>query len=122
MNLDDELIYHLGRLARLRLTADEVEELRSDIQRLLEYVVALDEVDPGGALGPPEATGALEDLRPDCVIGGLTPDEAFQNAPLVIEDHFAVPAVILPDPNPAEAARGKGEGPAPEGRPEGTGK
>lgn len=45
-----EEILHLGELSRIKLTDEEVEQFRGEIDAILEYVSTIDEVVKEGAL------------------------------------------------------------------------
>jgi aspartyl-tRNA(Asn)/glutamyl-tRNA(Gln) amidotransferase subunit C len=110
VSLDEGTLAHLGRLARIRLTPEEAEQLRHDLARILAYVAALDSIDTGGPSPAPTGPGVQEaregrpeqrgqperpeHLREDRVEPGLTQEEALTPAPEVLDGHFAVPAVL----------------------------
>lgn len=45
VKITDELIEHLGKLAKLRLKREEIESLKVDMESILEYMKLLDDVD-----------------------------------------------------------------------------
>lgn len=94
MQVNDELISALEKLARLQLSTEERERLGQDLQHILDLVDRLKELDTDGVepliwLSDPEQT-----LREDQVSNQLTPAEALQNAPSHDQHFFRVPKVI----------------------------
>jgi len=110
MDLGESFLIHLGRLARLRLLPEEAQRLRRDLERILEYVAVLDEIDPGGSLPLSDGRGRFDLLRADEVGEVLPPGEALAAAPEVLDGSFAVPVVVRHE-REAPDARGSDEGP-----------
>ena len=48
MEITNELIVHLERLAKIKLEEKEVEKIKKDMENILEYMKLLDEVDVQG--------------------------------------------------------------------------
>ncbi len=94
MQLDKDLISHLEKLARLRLSDFERDQLTSDLQSILDMVDKLRELDTTGV----EPLIYLNDQgnvwREDEVGTQLTPEQALQNAPKHDGRFFRVPKVI----------------------------
>ncbi len=69
MNLTKEDVLHLAELARLELTADELEETEKDLHKILGYVERLQKIDAGGveaASMPPKSEGWRKDVVLGC--------------------------------------------------------
>ncbi len=105
MILDSALLVRLCRLARVRVDDREADGLRRDLERILLYVCALDEIDPGTAAGRAPVAGATiaggpaaagSGLRDDAAEETLSREEALRGAPAVLDGHFCIPAVIRP--------------------------
>lgn len=80
-DISAEEVEHIGRLARLGLTADEVELLRGQLGRILAYARQLSGVPTAGvtptsSVGPDATTE-----RSDEVVPSLGPEAALRNAP-----------------------------------------
>lgn len=94
MHIDNDLISHLEKLARLKLQADERDRLRQDLDRMLAMVEKIQELDLEStpplrhlqASGPP--------LRPDTVSGQVSRAAALSNSPDSDDQFFRVPKVI----------------------------
>lgn len=94
MQLDKQLISRLEKLARLQLSEAEREKLTGDLQRILDMVDKLQELDTGGILPLVYLNDENGSLRLDEVDRHLTTKEALQNAPKHDSRFFRVPKVI----------------------------
>ncbi|PSR21281.1 MAG: Asp-tRNA(Asn)/Glu-tRNA(Gln) amidotransferase subunit GatC [Sulfobacillus acidophilus] len=94
MELDDADILHVARLARLQLTAAEVEPVRRDLNRVLEYVQTLHQLNLDNIEPTMHVSGLRAILRNDSVQPSLTVEEALRNAPEVREAMFVVPRIM----------------------------
>jgi aspartyl-tRNA(Asn)/glutamyl-tRNA(Gln) amidotransferase subunit C len=94
MEVNDELVEKLARLARLRFDATEKDEIRSDLQRMIGFVEKLNELDLEGAEPLLHMSTEANVLREDEVGGSISRDEALKNAPVQDGTFFKVPKVI----------------------------
>jgi aspartyl-tRNA(Asn)/glutamyl-tRNA(Gln) amidotransferase subunit C len=90
--LDRSEVLHVARLARLRLSDEEVERMSRELSRVLDHIEKISELDLEDV--PPtshvvEVAGAL---RPDQPRPSLPRDEALASAPSVAADGFEVPS------------------------------
>lgn len=97
MQVNDELIDKLSRLAMLQFDAEEREEIKADLQKMIGFVDKLKELDTTGVKPLLHMAGEVNVLRDDVPGGMLTQEEALQNAPLHNEQAFLVPKVIKKD-------------------------
>jgi aspartyl-tRNA(Asn)/glutamyl-tRNA(Gln) amidotransferase subunit C len=75
-------ILKLARLARLRLTDDEVNAYQKELSAILDYVAQLDSVDTTGLEPTYQVTGLTNVTRPDVVKNyGTTQEELLKNVP-----------------------------------------
>jgi aspartyl-tRNA(Asn)/glutamyl-tRNA(Gln) amidotransferase subunit C len=94
MTIDNELIQRLAQLSKLEFDANEQDRMKADLQKILDLVEKLNEVDVEG-LEPLKYMNQEEaQLRLDEVKGMLTKAEALVNAPQKDSDYFKVPKVI----------------------------
>ena len=94
MSIDRATVEHVAMLARLGLTAEEIDRFTLQLSAILEAVSKLQSVDTSG-VGPTASILPLQDvLREDELRTGLTTDEALQNAPDRDGDLFRVQAVF----------------------------
>ena len=90
--IDREQVLHVARLARLRLTDDEVERMSAELSGILEHVerigeLALDDV------APTSHVVALENvLRADEPRESIPRERALEPAPAAGEIGFRVPS------------------------------
>ena len=96
MEVNDALISHLAKLARLSPTPAQSEHLREDLNKILGMVAKLDELDLATVQPLRYVTGQENDLRPDKVGDHLDREQALNNAPDADHDggFFRVPRVI----------------------------
>ncbi len=94
MELSDREILHVARLARLRLTADELEPLRQDLNRVLDYVSQLQSLDLAGVEPTLHAAADQAPLRKDIETASLSVAEATKNGPKVEQHMFLVPRIM----------------------------
>jgi aspartyl-tRNA(Asn)/glutamyl-tRNA(Gln) amidotransferase subunit C len=94
MEVTDEMIEKLSRLARLEFDDTEKAEIRSDLQRMIIFVEKLNELDLEGIDPLLHITGEVNVLREDEVQGSVSREEALKNAPLHDDKFFKAPKVI----------------------------
>jgi aspartyl-tRNA(Asn)/glutamyl-tRNA(Gln) amidotransferase subunit C len=97
-------ISHIAHLAHLELDPGEMESLRGDLDRILQYIDKLGELDtllvPDAtgpeAIDPPGRAipGVSHHLRADRPGPTLAPEDALANAPESAAGHFKVPKII----------------------------
>lgn len=85
---------HVARLARLRLTEAETEQLAGDMNQILGYMELLNQVDTDGVEPLEHVIDHEPGLRADVALPPLPHEEALKNAPDADADHFRVPRVI----------------------------
>jgi aspartyl-tRNA(Asn)/glutamyl-tRNA(Gln) amidotransferase subunit C len=92
INLDQ--VRHIALLARLELTADEEQRMLGDLERMLEYVDKLNQLDTNAV----EPTAQVGDIgaaaREDVVTNPEDPASILANAPDAREQMFKVPKII----------------------------
>lgn len=87
-------IEHVTRLARLDLTDEEKQRLRSQLGIILEHAARVGEV--AAAEVPPTAyaIARVNVLRPDERTPSLSLQEVLANAPEAEDDRFKVPRIV----------------------------
>ena len=94
MNITRDTVLYVARLARLRLSDEEVTRMQRDLDAILGYVDTLCELDTTGV---PPTTHVLEiatPLRKDAVHDVLPVSEVVRNAPQHDENAMIVPKVL----------------------------
>jgi aspartyl-tRNA(Asn)/glutamyl-tRNA(Gln) amidotransferase subunit C len=94
MEVTNEMIDHLAKLARLEFSAEEKTELKTDLQKMISFVDKLQEVDTTGVEPLTHMGSAMNALREDDIGGMIGKEEALLNAPVKDADFFKVPKVI----------------------------
>jgi aspartyl-tRNA(Asn)/glutamyl-tRNA(Gln) amidotransferase subunit C len=87
-------VEHVAELARLEVSPEEKEQLTHQMNRVLDYMEKLNELDTSGIVPTSHATDLDNAFREDVVQESLPRDESLQNAPDSNEAEFVVPRVI----------------------------
>lgn len=94
MPLNDKDVLHVARLARLALTPEEKEKYRAQLERILEYVRALEKYDTQG-VPPTSHVAALANVwREDEPRPWTDAESILANAPEREDVYFKVRKVI----------------------------
>jgi aspartyl-tRNA(Asn)/glutamyl-tRNA(Gln) amidotransferase subunit C len=90
--IDRDQVLHVARLARLKLTDDEVEKMAGELSGILEHVEHINELDLDG-VEPTSHVIALENvLRPDEPRPSWDRDDMLERAPDPASGSFRVPS------------------------------
>lgn len=94
MALDKAAVTQIARLARIRVSEEDLAPLAAELSRILDWVEALNAVDTEGV--PPLASVAdlCLPMRADAVTDGGCAQAILGNAPLSVDGFFAVPKVV----------------------------
>lgn len=87
-------VEHVSRLARLYLSAEELERMREQLSAILESIELLQEVDVEGVPPTAQVTGLVTTMRRDEVDPSLPREAALSNAAFQQEGMFRVKAVF----------------------------
>ncbi len=94
MEVNDELITNLSRLARLEFNEQDKVEIKNDLQKMISFIEKLNELDTTGVDPLLHMSDNVNVLREDEVKGTISRAEALRNASLHNEQFFKVPKVI----------------------------
>lgn len=94
MALTQSEVEHVARLARMRLSPEELERMRAQLSAILDYMTMLQEVDLEGVPPTAQVTGLSSVMRFDEVQPSLVREEVLANAPDQAEGMFRVKAVF----------------------------
>jgi aspartyl-tRNA(Asn)/glutamyl-tRNA(Gln) amidotransferase subunit C len=87
-------VAHLGRLARLELTDDELDHYSTQLDVILHAVARISEV-AADDIPPTSHPVPMQNVfRPDVVVPGVDRDEVFASAPAHEDDRFRVPRIL----------------------------
>lgn len=93
LSRDDVL--KLAALSKLRLSDQEIENLRGELSEILEYVEVLNQVDTAGLEPTYQVTGLKNVTRPDETQDyGYRTADLMKNAPAVHDNQFKVKRVL----------------------------
>lgn len=92
--ISDETIEYVGILAKLELSAEEKEAAKADMEKMLDYIDTLNELDTAGIEPMSHVFPVNNVFREDVVMNGDGKEQTLKNAPLRKEDSFKVPKTI----------------------------
>ena len=87
-------VNYVAHLARLALTPAETDAFQGQLDRIVEYINQLRQVDVAGVEPTAHATAVTNVFRADEVRPGLSRDTALANAPFSQAGQFMVPKII----------------------------
>ena len=92
--IDDETIENVFILAKLSLSDEAKEKAKEDMQKMLDYVEKLDELDTDGVEPLSHIFGDQNVFREDVVTNGDNKEAMLANAPKAKEGQYQVPKTI----------------------------
>lgn len=87
-------VAYVARLARLRLTDEEVRTFQPQLDEIVGYVKKLATLDLSGIEPTSHAHPVANVFRKDESREGLNREAVLKNAPAVIQDQFMVPKIV----------------------------
>lgn len=94
MQIDEKLVQYLERLGRIELSADERAACEQDLQKILDYIDTLEELDTEGVEPASHSFPVANVVREDEVTNTARQGEMLQNAPDSRDGCFAVPKTV----------------------------
>jgi aspartyl-tRNA(Asn)/glutamyl-tRNA(Gln) amidotransferase subunit C len=94
MQVDENTVRRIARLARIKITDEEARSLEGELSGILNWVEQLDEVDTSGIEPMTRVVAQELKQRQDEVTDGEIADQIIKNAPLVDDNYFVVPKVV----------------------------
>jgi aspartyl-tRNA(Asn)/glutamyl-tRNA(Gln) amidotransferase subunit C len=93
--IDDKLLDHLSKLAKLEfITDEERSQIKTDLNRMLAFMDKLNELDTDNIEPLKYVNEDANPLRDDIPKIDITQEEALKNAPDKDSDYFKVPKII----------------------------
>lgn len=92
--INEQLISQLAHLARLEFQETVKQKILNDLNRILDYIEQLNELDTANVEPLIYLTPNQNILREDIVNENLKKEDALSNAPKKDSDYFRVPKVI----------------------------
>lgn len=93
-----EDVEYVARLARLELSADEVELFTGQLADILEHAADIESLDVGDVPPTAHPLPMVNVLRPDVVVPSVDRDEVLAQAPAAEAGQFRVPPVLGEEP------------------------
>ncbi|WP_116654156.1 Asp-tRNA(Asn)/Glu-tRNA(Gln) amidotransferase subunit GatC [Pelagibacterium sediminicola] len=94
MSVDADTVRRIARLARIRVTEDEVAAYEGELNAILGFVEQLGEVDVEGVEPMTSVAPMQLRRREDAVTDGGYAEKIVANAPLSEDNFFMVPKVV----------------------------
>ena len=92
--ITDETIEYVGILAKLELSDAEKKEAKKDMEKMLDYIDTLNELDTDGVEPMSHVFPVHNVFREDVVTNGDGSADTLANAPLAKDQSFKVPKTI----------------------------
>ena len=89
-----DLVRHLGALARIQLSDDEVTQLTGQLDVIVDNIAKVSEVAKEDVAATSHPIAMSNVFRPDEVGQTLTTEQTLQNAPDAADDRFRVTAIL----------------------------
>ena len=94
MQITEEMLDKMAKLARLAINDNERAQLRTEMSEILTWVETLNEINTEKVEPLIHMSSEINRMREDKIEYQLSQNEALSNAPQVKEDFFIVPKVI----------------------------
>ena len=92
--ISDETIEYVGILAKLELSGQEKEDAKADMEKMLDYIDTLNELDTDQAEPLVHILPEVNVFREDQVTNGDGRKDSLVNAPKAKEDQYIVPKTV----------------------------
>ena len=92
--ISTEEVKHVAKLARLNMTDEETENYRNDLNSILDYVAALEDVDTSGIEPMSHVLDIKNVWRDDIPVERENPLELLNNAPDREDAYYKVPKIL----------------------------
>lgn len=94
MEINNETIDKLAYLARLEFSAEDKQEIKKDLSRIITWIDKLNELDTEKVEPLIYMSNEINVLRKDEIEHTLSHEDALLNAPKKDSDYFRVPKVL----------------------------
>lgn len=94
MSIKREDVKHIARLARLKLNDKEIDYFASQLDKVIDYIGQLKEVDTSDVEPTSHVHSIRNVFRKDIVKPSLKKEDVLKNAPSKEEGLFKVPRII----------------------------
>ena len=90
--IDRDQVLHVAKLARLKVTDDEVDRMAEELSKILGHVEKMNELDLEGVEPTSHVVDLTNVLREDVPRPGLPREKALEQAPDAADGGFRVPS------------------------------
>lgn len=87
-------IDHVAKLAKLPLTSDEKAHLAPQLEKIVEFIEELSELNTDNVAPTFQVTGKVNELREDKVVSCLTQEDVLSNAKTKEGDYITTSSVL----------------------------
>lgn len=94
MSVNKNQVEQIAKLARLKFDENEIENLTKDMNKILDYMDQLNELDTDNIEPLSHPLDLSNVMREDKLKESISRDDVFKNAPSHNEEFFKVPKVI----------------------------
>ena len=94
MEIDTETVLKIARLSRIKITNSESSNIQKDLNRIVEFVKKLGEIDVGGVSEFNFGKTHLKDMRQDNFTTNDNTDDILKNTISKNQDFFTVPKIM----------------------------
>ena len=94
MQVDENTVRRIARLARIKISDAEAQSLRGELTGILDWIEQLNEVDVDGVEPMTSVVAVTLPQREDVVTDGEMAEAVTSNAPLREDHYFVVPKVV----------------------------
>ena len=94
MEIDTETVVKIARLSRIRINEGESADIQKDLNRIVEFVKKLGEIDIDGIDEFNFGKTNIEDMRKDSVTIFDNTDDILKNTKNKNQDFFTVPKIV----------------------------
>ena len=94
MEIDTETVLKIARLSRIKINEGESADIQKDLNRIVEFVKKLGEIDIDGIDGFNFGKTNIEDMRKDSVTIYDNTDDILKNTKNKNQDFFTVPKIV----------------------------
>ena len=93
MEIDNETVDKIASLSKLSFSGEQKEAIKNDMNKMLNFIGKLEEVDTDGVDPLIHMTDDVNVLRADEAVSDITQKEALKNAPKKDSTYFKIPKV-----------------------------
>ncbi|MFY0601138.1 MAG: Asp-tRNA(Asn)/Glu-tRNA(Gln) amidotransferase subunit GatC [Cyclobacteriaceae bacterium] len=94
MNIDKETLQKIAHLARLELDPSKEDQMKKDLEEIIDWVDKLNELDTDGIEPLTNMSFEVNAFREDKIVEPLSQERGLKNAPDKSGDYFKVPKVL----------------------------